>query len=555
MAQQLARKPASPATSPSAGIIPSLCHDELLAQFPEIDSVVRYEGEETLIELVERLRAGQEWRDIAGIAYLRGGTEVVATRRGRWCRISTRCPSRTGPYEPEHIGGFPTLPLLASRGCARRCSFCSIHTFYRTAPGKVVRVRKPEQSHRGDAAPPSPARRARLPVPGRRLPAVGQRRGGAGRTSWSARLHDSGLADKTIWKISCRAEYVEPELFAGDARGRASSSSTWASNPASKPGLEVLYKQMTVEQNLSARRRRSRSSASCSRTASCCSTRRARSSRSARTSGSCARSSATDRRRPLFCRMLPYGGTPIRDQLAKEGRLRGDLTHPDYDFLDLRLNEYHRLLTRAVRPWIHKQGLAYEIELRLGRARDDRAARSRLRTAPTLTAPRCGRSPRRAMSSCSAWSRSPLSRSSSGDRSLLDAGCGARVLRADAGAARRPAQRLCRRQPRPVGAGNQRRLRQRPGPDAADSLAADACPACVAGGARRNGSPPIRDRARPCVGRVYGARRDVAEYAPHARARAGAVRASLRAGPATLVLVGRDDNDRATSGSRRSARA
>ena len=50
----------------------------------------------------------------------------------------------------------------------------------------------------------------------------------------------------------------------------------------------------------------------------------------------------------LFCRMLPYGGTPIRDQLAREGRLRGDVTHPDYDFLDLRLNDYHRLLDAAV---------------------------------------------------------------------------------------------------------------------------------------------------------------------------------------------------------------
>jgi anaerobic magnesium-protoporphyrin IX monomethyl ester cyclase len=59
--------------------------------------------------------------------------------------------------------------------------------------------------------------------------------------------------------------------------------------------------------------------------------------------------------------MLPYGGTPIRDQLAKEGRLRGDLTHPDYDFLDLRINEYHRLLNRAVRPWNHNQGLSYSL--------------------------------------------------------------------------------------------------------------------------------------------------------------------------------------------------
>jgi len=63
----------------------------------------------------------------------------------------------------------------------------------------------------------------------------------------------------------------------------------------------------------------------------------------------------------VFSRMLPYGGTPIRDLLAREGRLRGDLTHPDYDFLDLRLNEYYRLLSDTVRPWIHNQGLSNQL--------------------------------------------------------------------------------------------------------------------------------------------------------------------------------------------------
>jgi hypothetical protein len=62
-----------------------------------------------------------------------------------------------------------------------------------------------------------------------------------------------------------------------------------------------------------------------------------------------------------FSRMLPYGGTPIRDTLRQEGRLRGDLTHPDYDFLDLRLNDYYQLLLPTVRPWIYKKGLSYEL--------------------------------------------------------------------------------------------------------------------------------------------------------------------------------------------------
>jgi anaerobic magnesium-protoporphyrin IX monomethyl ester cyclase len=63
-----------------------------------------------------------------------------------------------------------------------------------------------------------------------------------------------------------------------------------------------------------------------------------------------------------FSRMLPYGGTPIRDALRNEGRLRGDLTRPDYDFLDRRLNEFYRLLTPTVRPWIHKNGLTYQLD-------------------------------------------------------------------------------------------------------------------------------------------------------------------------------------------------
>src|SRR4029077_401971 len=112
-------------------------------------------------------------------------------------------PSR--PYKAEQIGGCPPLPLLSSRGCARRCSFCSIHTFYRTAPGKVVRVRKPSRVidemlllNREHGVRVFLFQDDDFPIwgnPGR---------------GWAdelvARIHDSGLADHTIWKISCRAE-------------------------------------------------------------------------------------------------------------------------------------------------------------------------------------------------------------------------------------------------------------------------------------------------------------------------------------------------------------
>ena len=37
--------------------------------------------------------------------------------------------------------------------------------------------------------------------------------------------------------------------------------------------------------------------------------------------------------------MLPYDGTPIKDELVRTGRIRGDVCNPDYDFLDPRIGE------------------------------------------------------------------------------------------------------------------------------------------------------------------------------------------------------------------------
>ena len=53
--------------------------------------------------------------------------------------------------------------------------------------------------------------------------------------------------------------------------------------------------------------------------------------------------------------MLPYDGTPIKDELVRTGRMRGDVCNPDYDFLDPRLAASIEGLTSVVslRGWIH----------------------------------------------------------------------------------------------------------------------------------------------------------------------------------------------------------
>jgi anaerobic magnesium-protoporphyrin IX monomethyl ester cyclase len=339
------------------GHFPSLCHDEALTHFPELDSVVRYEGEETLVDLVERLSIGKDWRETPGIAYLRAG-EVVETKPRALVQDLDSLPFPYRPYEPERIGGFPTLPLLASRGCVRRCSFCSIHTFYRTAPGKTVRVRKPakiieEMLHLYD----NHGARVFL-FQDDDFPLWGP----AGRR-WAdelvGRIHDSGLADSTVWKISCRGEYVDLDLFS-KLRDAGLFLVYMGIESGDEEGLKVLNKEMTVEQNLLAVQTLKELGILVSYgfmlfdpSSSFESVRRNVGFLRQIVGDGCAAA--------VFSRMLPYGGTPIRDRLRMEGRLRGDLTHPDYDFLDLRLNEYHRLLTQTVRPWIHHEGLSYEL--------------------------------------------------------------------------------------------------------------------------------------------------------------------------------------------------
>jgi hypothetical protein len=78
-----------------------------------------------------------------------------------------------------------------------------------------------------------------------------------------------------------------------------------------------------------------------------------------------------------FCRMLPYDGTPIKEELVRTGRLRGDVCNPDYDFLDPRLEAFYEGLTSVVnvRGWIH--GLE-AVTLQLSTAWHEVAVMSRL---------------------------------------------------------------------------------------------------------------------------------------------------------------------------------
>lgn len=333
------------------GHYPTLNYEQTLLTVPDLDSVVRYEGETTLLELTQALSAEQQWRDIAGIAYRQAGG-VIATPPRPLAPDLDDLPFPDRDFEPVTILGRKMMPILASRGCIRTCSFCSIHTFYRSAPGKIVRIRKPQ----------AVVREMRMLFDERGItmflfqdddfPIFGQK--------WRAwanelvdELHSSGLVGKILWKINCRADAVEATLLSR-MRDAGLYLVYMGLESGTEEGLRTLHKQISVEQNLQAVRILKEiglrfeygfmlldpSSTF----------------ESVRGNIAFLREIVGDGSSPAtFSKMLPYDGTPIKDALQASGRLKGDVCAPDYDFLDPRLDAFYGDMARLVdvTGWIH----------------------------------------------------------------------------------------------------------------------------------------------------------------------------------------------------------
>ena len=75
------------------GHYPSFDYAEVLQRIPGLDSIVRFEGEATFVELLRKLSCDKEWRNIEGIAYRSNDGMINAT------------PLRT------HIADLDNLPL------------------------------------------------------------------------------------------------------------------------------------------------------------------------------------------------------------------------------------------------------------------------------------------------------------------------------------------------------------------------------------------------------------------------------------------------------------
>jgi len=157
------------------------------------------------------------------------------------------------------------------------------------------------------------------------------------------------LSRRVIWKMNCRADAVEPEIFVA-MREAGLYLVYMGLESGNEEGLKVLHKQITVAQNL--RAVEILKSIGLLFEFGFMLFDPSSSLESVRTNLNFLRAVVGDGcAAAVFCRMLPYDGTPIKDELQRTGRLRGDVVHPDYDFLYPEVTELYHSLSNTVDVW------------------------------------------------------------------------------------------------------------------------------------------------------------------------------------------------------------
>lgn len=112
----------------------TFCWEQLLRDDPNVDFVVRGEGEATMAELVRALAAGEGYERIAGLAWRRDGTPTANGARAFAHDLDALVPAwdlldwSLYRYRPSPQG---RLAIVSSaRGCGQRCAFCSQQRFW-----------------------------------------------------------------------------------------------------------------------------------------------------------------------------------------------------------------------------------------------------------------------------------------------------------------------------------------------------------------------------------------------------------------------------------------
>jgi anaerobic magnesium-protoporphyrin IX monomethyl ester cyclase len=357
---------------------------EILARTPGLDSVVRFDGETTLVKLLHCLGTGEDWRALPGLAFRAGDGAIKVAPLARVVEDLDTLPwpdRRSIHYEGHPM---PTASILGSRGCPWDCSFCSIRPFYEEQGGPLRRLRSPKaivdemvDLHRNRGVPIFLFQDDDFLA------------GGKNAKRWASEIAgligEAGLAGQIAFKISCRSDEIDPDILERLMAGGLTHVYMGVES-GDEEGLLNMSKRLKPEAHLRAGRILKQAGLSFDfgfMLVDPFST-----FRSIRQNVEFLETFIGDGWTVApFCRMLPYAGTPIKRRLEAEGRLLGTPFEPDYKFLDPKLDHFYEWMVRTfyVRNFTNEglchilRGLLFEARLRLpGRNRVSDAQRAYL---------------------------------------------------------------------------------------------------------------------------------------------------------------------------------
>jgi radical SAM superfamily enzyme YgiQ (UPF0313 family) len=333
----------------AGGHYPSLRYEELMQLVPELDSIVLFEGEHTMLELVDALRTGSEWRNIQGLAYRQDGKAIRTALRPLEEDLDRFPPPVRRPVRAE-ILGRKVVNLLAGRGCYYRCSFCSIHSFYSQPPGKIKRLRHPENVVREMQLHHEQEGVAVYLFQDDDFP-VCRAEGKEWIDQFCFHLRKSGMAGQAIWKVSCRPDEVSEEAMA--KMSEHGLAMVYLGIESGTPqGLKTMNKNLAPEVSLAAVEILKRLKLPFEfgfMMFDPYSTFDSVQENAEFLDRLCGDGTASIG----LAKLIPLAGTRIEETLRMQNRLFGQPPYEDYRFLDPLLNDCFDALLSIFHAWMH----------------------------------------------------------------------------------------------------------------------------------------------------------------------------------------------------------
>lgn len=332
----------------AGGHYASVKYEELAETVPSLDSVIRSEGEYTLLELAECLNNGKEWRNIRSLVYRNDGKLVANPLRPLEKNLDILpFPKRASLTKYVFNRKFATL--IASRGCIYDCSFCNLKEFYRFQKSSSKRYRSPESVvmemeylykrrnckvflFQDDDFPIS----------------------FSDRSDWifrfSKHLCIRGLDKKIIWKINCRPDEVNSEVFS-ILKNIGLFLVFLGIEDGTDTGLRILNKHISAQKNLEGVEILKNLKIGIDY--GFLLFQPETTFNSLNQNIDFLQKICGDGYTPAtFLKLMPYYETSVEKQLIKERRIKGPPGYRDYDFHEVAMNQYFDFITGSTLEWI-----------------------------------------------------------------------------------------------------------------------------------------------------------------------------------------------------------